>query len=104
MSDAGNNVMQSWVEQEFALDGVLAVGGGPADGSTFTAQANGEFIMAHNDEIWKGLGAALQKLQTQSLPTGEMLWTFEEAMLCTVQRADGAWLAVFTAKDVPGEF
>jgi hypothetical protein len=103
MSDARHNAMRSWVEQEFALDGVLAVGGGHADGSVFAAQASGEFVMAHNDEIWKSLGAALQKLQTHSLPTGEMLWSFEESMLCTLQRDDGAWLGVFTSKLLPDE-
>ena len=90
--------MRSWVEREFALDGVLAAGGGLASGSVFAACASGEFVLAQNEEVWKSLAVALQKLQTQSLPTGEMLWAFEEAMLCTVQREDGAWLGVFTSK------
>ena len=103
MSDAGNKALQSWIGQEFALDGVLAAGGGHADGSVFAAQASGEFVLAHNDEIWQSLAAVMQKLQTQSLPTGEMLWTFEEVMLCTVQREDGAWLGVFTSRLLPDE-
>lgn len=97
MSEAGNNRRRSWIEQEFALDGVLATGGGHADGSVFAAHATGEFVLAHNDDIWQSLAAVMQKLQTQSLPTGELLWTFEEAVLCTVQREDGAWLGVFTS-------
>ena len=38
----------------------------------------------------------MARLQTSGAPVGELLWGFEHAVLCTVQREDGAWIGIFT--------
>src|SRR5262245_40412989 len=86
--------MQSWFEREFALDGVLAAGGGVSATSVVAAFAAGEFVLASNEEVWRSVGETIQTVGAHGAPTGEMLWGFERAVLCTVQRADGAWLGV----------
>jgi hypothetical protein len=95
MADVKKN-MQSWFEREFALDGVLAAGGGLTATSVFAAFAAGEFVLASNEEVWRSIGEAVQAVSAQGAPTGEMLWGFERAVLCTIQRPDGAWLGVIT--------
>ena len=95
--------MRAWLEREFALEGVLAAGGGSADASVFSACASGEFVLAHNEEIWRCLAETLEILRTHGAPSREMLWSFENAVLCTIRRDDGAWLGVFTAPDLGDE-
>jgi len=95
--------MRAWVEREFALDGVLAAGGGSADAAVFSAFASGEFVLAHNKDVWKHLAETLESLRTHGAPTREMLWGFENAVLCTIRRDDGAWLGVFTAPHLGDE-
>jgi len=95
--------MRSWIEREFALDGVLAAGGGGIDGRVFSAFAAGEFVLAHNDEIWRCLAVTVEKLRSLGVPTGEMVWGFEQALLCTIRREDGAWLGVFTSPQLRDE-
>ena len=92
--------MQSWFEREFALEGVLAAGGGVSATSVFAAFAAGEFVLASNDEVWRSIGETIQNVSTHGAPTGEMLWGFERAVLCTIQRPDGAWLGVITEADL----
>ena len=96
-------MMRAWVEREFALDGVLAAGGGSAGAPVFSAFASGEFVLAHNEEIWRCLAETLENLRTHGAPSREMLWGFENAVLCTIRRDDGAWLGVFTAPDLGDE-
>jgi hypothetical protein len=88
--------MQSWFEREFALDGVLAAGGGVSPTSVFAAFAAGEFVLASNEEVWRNIGEMVQAVSAHGAPTGEMIWGFERAVLCTIQRLDGAWLGVIT--------
>ena len=97
MSDQPAPMMRAWIEREFALEGVLAAGGGNAGAAVFSAFASGEFVLAHNQEIWRCLAETLDNLRTHGAPTREMLWAFEHAVLCTIRRDDGAWLGVFTA-------
>jgi hypothetical protein len=92
--------MQSWFEREFALDGVLAAGGGVTATSVFAAFASGEFVLASNEEVWRHIGETIQAVSTHGAPTGEMLWGFERAVLCTIQRPDGAWLGVITEPEL----
>lgn len=88
--------MKSWVEREFAFDGVLAAGGGTNLASGFSALAAGELVLAGDDEVWRTLAATLRELQASGAIVEELLWSFEHAILCTVLRADGAWLGVFS--------
>ncbi len=96
MDDAKKTNMQSWFEQEFALDGVLAAGGGVSPTEVFAAFAAGEFVLASNEEVWRSIGESVQSVSAHGSPTGEMLWGFERALLCTIRRPDGAWLGVIT--------
>lgn len=89
--------LKQWMEREFALDGVLAAGGGTDLSSGFSAIATGELVLAADDQVWRTIAANLANIQSTGLPPGELLWGFENAILCTVQRADGAWVGVFTA-------
>ncbi len=100
MPDRVKSNMQSWFEREFALDGVLAAGGGTSANSFFAAFAAGEFVLASNEEIWRSIGETVQSVSAHGVPTGEMLWGFERAVLCTIQRPDGAWLGVITEPDL----
>lgn len=92
-----HRAMQSWMEREFALNGVLAAGGGVDLSSGFSALATGELVMAGDDEVWRALAATLRGLNASGAVVDELLWGFEHAILCTVQRKDGAWLGVFSA-------
>ena len=103
MKPAEQPAMKAWIEHEFILDGVLAAGGGCDTASGFSAFANGELVMAHHDEVWRGVAASLARLHTTGAPVGELLWGFEHAVLCTVQRDDGAWLGVFTLPKLSDE-
>lgn len=93
--------MKSWIEREFSLEGVLAAGGGSGTASAFSVFATGELVLAHNEEVWRGVAASLARLQTTGAPVDELVWGFERAMLCTIQRDDGAWLGVFTVSLLP---
>ena len=95
MADVKKN-MQSWFEREFALDGVLAAGGGVSATSVFAAFAAGEFVLASNEDVWRSIGETIEAISAHGAPAGEMIWGFERAMLCTIQRLDGAWLGVIT--------
>ena len=88
--------MESWMQREFALDGVLAAGGGADLSAGFSALATGELVLAGDDEVWRTLAATLRGLQASGAVVEELLWGFEHAILCTVLRADGAWLGVFS--------
>lgn len=92
--------MKSWCERELALDGVLAAGGGSSASAVFCAVATGEFVLAHNDDVWRSIGETVQVIGTHGSPTGEMLWGFERAVLCTVRRPDGVWLGVVTEPEL----
>jgi len=95
--------MRSWIEREFALDGVLAAGGGGRDGKIFSAFASGEFVLAHNEEVWRCIAETISRLHVTGAPIGELFWGFENALLCTLQRDDGSWLGVFTAPQMRDE-
>jgi hypothetical protein len=88
--------MESWMQREFALDGVLAAGGGTDLSAGFSALATGELVLAGDDEVWRTLAATMRELQACGAAVEELLWGFEQAVLCTVLRADGAWLGVFS--------
>ncbi len=96
MSDLRRTI-RNWIERELALDGVLAAGGGIDLSGGFSALAAGELVLAGDDDVWRAIGATVAELQAEGAPVGELLWGFEQAVLCTVQRSDGAWLGVFTA-------
>ena len=100
---AAEKAMKSWIERECALDGVLAGGGGLGATSGFSAFASGEMVLAGNDEAWRIIGGNLAHLADTGAPVEELLWGFEHAVLCTVQRADGVWLGVFTVPKLPDE-
>ena len=97
MSGQTPQTMRAWIEREFTLDGVLAAGGGSAGAPPFSAIASGEFVLAHDENVWRCLAETLENLRAHGAPTREMLWGFENAVLCTIRRDDGAWLGVFTA-------
>lgn len=88
--------LQSWMQREFALDGVLAAGGGTDLSSGFPALATGELVLAGGDEVWRTLAVTIRGLQASGAAVEELLWGFEHAILCTVLRPDGAWLGVFS--------
>ena|ERR1041385_3543947 len=96
MSEPAHHAMSAWIEREFAISGVLAAGGGVSNGPVFSAYASGELILAHNPKVWSCIAETIAQLAAKEVPVGELLWGFEEALLCTVQREDGAWLGVFT--------
>jgi hypothetical protein len=100
MSDVVKKNMQAWFEREFALDGVLAAGGGVSATSVFAGYAAGEFVLASNEEVWRSIGETVQAVSAHGAPTGEMIWGFERAVLCTIRRPDGAWLGVITEPDL----
>lgn len=102
MSAPAQQSMRSWMEQELSIDGVLAAGGG-VGGQSFSAFASGELVLAHNEEIWRRIAEAIARLHAQGAPIGELLWGFEHALLCTIQRDDGAWLGVFTVPHLGDE-
>lgn len=89
--------MQSWMEREFALEGVLAVGGGADLSSGFSALATGELVLAGDEEVWRSIAATMRGLHDSGAVVEELLWGFEHAILCTVQRGDGAWIGVFSS-------
>jgi hypothetical protein len=91
------------MEREFVISGVLAAGGGNLGGTVFSALAEGEFVLAHNEEIWRCVAGALDSLRAHGGATREMLWEFEQAILCTVRRDDGLWIGVFTAPHLSDE-
>ena len=103
MKPADHHAMKTWIEREFILDGVLAAGGGCDTASAFSAFATGELVMAHHDEVWQGVAVSIARLHTTGASVGELLWGFEHAVLCTVQRDDGAWLGVFTVPKLRDE-
>jgi hypothetical protein len=87
---------RAWAEQRLAGEGVLAVGGGASAADVFVAHVAPEFVLALNKEIWRTVGQTLERLQEVNAPSDLGLWTFEESLLWTARRPDGAWLAVFT--------
>ena len=95
--------MKSWIEQEFAIDGVLAAGGGLDGDPGFAAFASGELVLANNDELWRVVAENIARLQSHGISTAELLWGFENALLCTVQREDGAWIGVWTVPKLRDE-
>lgn len=88
--------LEKWMQRELALDGVLAAGGGADLSSGFSALASGELVLAGDDEVWRTIAATMQGLGKSGAVIEELLWGFEHAILCTVQRGDGAWLGVFS--------
>lgn len=103
MSSSASPSVKSWVEREFVIDGVLAVGGGRPDGSIFSGFATGELVLAHNEAVWGAVAASLSRLQGGDTPVNELLWGFENFVLCTAQRTDGMWLGVFTVPKMTDE-
>ena len=95
--------MQSWIQREFAIQGVLAAGGSAENGKVFSVFASAELVLASNEEVWRSVGETVANLRQKNAPTGELLWGFEHALLCTVQREDGAWLGVFTVSSLSDE-
>jgi len=103
MSEPVPSAMRSWIEQQFAINGVLAAGGGCVAAPAFPVFASGELVLAGNDEVWRFIGDTVARLHAQGAPVAELLWGFENAVLCTVHREDGAWLGVFTVPHLPDE-
>jgi hypothetical protein len=103
MAEPIPKALRSWLEQELAISGVMAAGGGNLGGTVFSAVADGEFVLAHNEEIWRCLAGALDSLRVHGSATREMLWGFEHAVLCTVRRDDGLWLGVFSTPHLDDE-
>jgi hypothetical protein len=103
MGQNEQRAMQSWIQREFAIQGVLAAGGSPGDGKVLCAFASAELVLAGNEDVWRGVAETVAALRQKGAPIGELLWGFEHAVLCTVQRDDGAWLGVFTAPHLSDE-
>jgi hypothetical protein len=103
MGKPAQREMKSWIERAFAIDGVLAAGGGLDGNSGFSAFASGELVMANNDEVWRSVAENFARLQPHETSIAELLWGFEHAVLCTVQRDDGAWIGVFTVSKLRDE-
>ena len=95
--------MESWMQRELALDGVLAAGGGADLSAGFSALATGELVLAGDDEVWRALATTMRGLQASGAVVEELLWGFEHAILCTVLRGDGAWLGVFSTPKLSDE-
>jgi hypothetical protein len=103
MNKTASREMKSWIECEFAIDGVLAAGGGLDGDSGFAAFASGELVLANNDEVWRLVAENIARLQSHGTSVAELLWGFENAVLCTVQREDGAWIGVWTVPKLPDQ-
>ena len=95
MTDTTKQTVQSWCADRINGDGVLAVGGGFPDGAVFTGLIAPEFVLAHNEDVWRSIGLALKRTRESGAPCDELLWSFEGASLLTAIRADGCWLGVF---------
>ena len=101
--EAEQRSMRSWIEREFAIDGVLAAGGGRGAAFLFSAFASGELVLGNDERVWRCVAENVAALHAQGAPVGELLWGFENAVLCTVCREDSSWLGVFTVPDLADE-
>jgi hypothetical protein len=92
-------LLNEWLGQIPPVTGVLACGLRHADQSACTRTFSPEFSEAALENAWRCVGDAFQVLKHNRLPTEQMQWAYENAMLFCALRPDGACLAVFTSKD-----
>jgi hypothetical protein len=95
MTREAKDALRKWCAEHLSGEGLLAVGGGFSDGETFTTHVAPEFVLAHNEELWREIAATLAKVRETNTPGDDLVWQFEGALLCSARRNDGAWLGVF---------
>ncbi|HMJ88557.1 MAG TPA: hypothetical protein VK530_02010 [Candidatus Acidoferrum sp.] len=100
MNSSANQFLLSWVEGTFSLGEVLVVGGILADGSPFRHGATTEFVACMEDAWWISLAEALDRLTANDCDAPRSMWVFEKALLWIAKRVDGAWIGVFTPREI----
>ena len=93
------DLLNEWIGQVGAVPGVLACGVRHADQSARSRSFSQDFSELALENAWRCVGDAFQVLRHNQLPTEQMRWAYENAMLFCALRPDGACLAVFTCKD-----
>jgi hypothetical protein len=89
-----------WVAQAFPLGEVLAVGGAFADGTPFNAGATRDYARIFEEGAWAVIGDAVQRMMEKGCDARRSVWMFENGMLWLAARGDGAWMFVFTRRDL----
>ena len=95
MTGETKQAVKAWSAEKLSVEGLLAAGGGFPDGDVFTTFIAPEFVLAHNEEVWRAIGTALTKARDSGAACDELRWSFEGASLLTACRKDGTWLGVF---------
>lgn len=94
-----NEALHQWLNQCRPVAGLLACGVRHADQTASTRAFDPAFSDNALENAWRCVGDALQVLKHHHLPTEQMRWTYEQALLCCALRPDGACLAVFISND-----
>ena len=93
------DALNQWLRQCDPVTGVLACGVRHTDQTTATRAFDPAFSETALENAWRCVGDTLQVLKHHRLPTEQMRWTFENALLFCALRPDGACLAVFISND-----
>jgi hypothetical protein len=101
MSAQEKHIIIAWVEQTFPLGEALAVGGVFSDGAAFHHGTTAEFVACMDASCWNLISEAVKQLCDTGFDTRQSLWAFENSLLWIATRENGAWLGVFTRRDLP---
>jgi hypothetical protein len=91
---------KSWMEGAFSLESVLIVGGQLPGDAPFQTMAPSELEGCKDEGLWNTLADAVSEANGPASNAPTSVWTFEYALLWLARRADGAWLAIFTERDI----
>jgi hypothetical protein len=78
---------------------VLVAGGCDADNRPFSRVLAQGFAPIP-DDFWVTLDEAVAQLEAYAFGEGKASWVFESGLLNMARRADGAWVAALTPREV----
>src|SRR3954469_17848366 len=99
---AAQQALTEWVDSVLPPGSALGVGGQLNDGTGFQRGSAAAYTACGSDKVWTAIGPVAQLVgATGGSPTS--MWVFETALLWLACRSDGAWLGIFTSRDLDAD-
>jgi hypothetical protein len=99
MNEQGKEQISNWLRAAPPVRGMLVRGVRFPD-QTFVSDVDArDFPASALEQAWRVVGDTFQVLSAQHFPPTRLSWVYERAFLHCVQRADGAILGVFLARE-----
>jgi hypothetical protein len=100
MTAYDTEVISVWLDQSWP-SGIIAVGGCDAEGKIFSNGLGDKAARQIADQCWMTLNEAVAQLAAYDFGEGQSKWVFENAIIYSVRRPDGAWAGIMAPRGVP---